>query len=111
MSTPRIPATEVLADSLASSAALAGKTKGILEKQISKISTTLNRSDTTPAQKAETLRQILEIQQVLNQNIEALGRLLHKPIASAAPDTSTDTVTTESVLQEFISGKRKRGGV
>jgi hypothetical protein len=111
MTHPRIPATEVLADSLASSAALAGKTKGILEKQISRMSTELNRASTLPVRRAELIREILEIQQVLNQNVEALGRLLHKPIASAPSDTSTDAVTTESVLQEFISGKRRRGGV
>lgn len=111
MSTPRIPATDVLADSLASSAALAGKTKGILEKQISRMSTELNRASTLPVRRAELIREILEIQQVLNQNVEALGRLLHKPIASAPSDTSSETATTESVLQEIISGKRTRGGV
>ena len=47
---------------------------------------------------------------MLNQNVESLGRLLHKPIASAAPDSSSDTATTESVMQEIISGKRRRGG-
>jgi hypothetical protein len=112
MSTPRrVPATDVLADSLASSAALSAKTKTVLAKQISKISIELNRADTLPVRRAELVREILEIQQVLNQNVEALGRLLHKPIASAPSDTSTDAVTTESVLQEFISGKRRRGGV
>jgi hypothetical protein len=112
MSTTRIPATDVLADSLASSAALAGKTKTILEKQISKMSVELNRASTLPVRRGELIREILEIQQVLNQNVEALGRLLHKPIASAAPvDTSSDVLTSNEILAEIIDGKRHRGGV
>jgi hypothetical protein len=112
MTTLRIPATDVLADSLASSAALATKTKTILDKQISKMSTELNQANTLPVRRAELIREILEIQQVLNQNVEALGRLLHKPIATA-PDTPLGTVTAESVMQEIISGtgKRSRGRV
>jgi hypothetical protein len=113
MTTPRVPATEVLADSLASSAALATKTKHILEKYISKISTELNRADTVHVRKSELIRQTLEIQAVLNQNVVSLGRLLHKPLASAPVDTASGTVTAESVMQEIISGtgKRNRGRV
>jgi hypothetical protein len=112
MTTPRVPATDVLAGSLAESAALASKTKSILRRQIAKMSAELDRADTNPHRKSELLRQILEISAVLNQNVESLGRLLHKPIASAPADTSSGTVTTESVMQEIISGtgKHKRGG-
>lgn len=110
MTHPRIPATDVLAGSLAESAALASKTKTILQRQIKKMSTELDRADTNSVRKGELLRTLLEVQQVLNQNVESLGRLLHKPIASAAPDSSSDTATTESVMQEIISGKRRRGG-
>jgi hypothetical protein len=106
MTTPRVPATDVLADSLASSAALASKTKTILEKQISKMSVELNRTDTIPARKSELIKQILEIQQVLNQNVESLGRLLHKPIASAPVDASSGTPSIDTVMSELLSGRK-----
>lgn len=108
MTTPRIPADAVLADSLASSAALADKTKTILEKQISRMSAELNRLDTVPVRRSELIRQILEIQQVLNQNVESLGRLLHKPIATAPADTSP-ALSAVDVLREITEGKHRRG--
>jgi hypothetical protein len=109
MTHPRIPATDVLADSLASSAALATKTKQILEKYISKISVELNRADTVLARKSELIRQTLEIQAVLNQNVESLGRLLHKPLASAPADTSV-TPTSEDVLRKLSRASGPVGG-
>jgi hypothetical protein len=108
MTHPRIPATDVLAGSLAESAALASKTKSILQRQIKKMSTELDRADTNPVRKSELLRQILEIQQVLNQNVESLGRLFHKPIASAPTDTMSDTPSVSEIMSEMVLGKRAR---
>ena len=101
----RIPATEVLYDSLASSARLAHKTKLILQRQITRMSAELDRADTLPARKGELLRAILEIQHVLNQNVESLGRLLHKPIAST-PDVTPGTPTADDVLREITEGSK-----
>ena len=55
MTHPRIPATDVLAGSLAESAALASKTKTILQRQIKKMSTELDRADTNSVRKGELL--------------------------------------------------------
>jgi hypothetical protein len=109
MTTPRIPATDLLHDSLASSAALAAKTKSILEKQISRMSAELSRASTLPVRRAELIQEILEIQAVLNQNVEALGRLLHKPIASV-PETSSGTPSHQEILNEIISGRKAGRG-
>jgi hypothetical protein len=99
----RVPATDVLYDSLASSARLAHKTKTVLQRQITRMAAELDRADTLPARKGELLRAILEIQQVLNQNVESLGRLLHKPIPSA-PESASGTPTAEQILAEITLG-------
>ena len=110
MSLPRVPATDLLADSLAESAALASQTKTILRKSIKKMSDELDRGDTNPVRKSELLRAILEIQAVLNQNVESLGRLLHKPIASAPADTSSGVLTSNEILAEIIQGRKAGRG-
>jgi hypothetical protein len=110
MSTPRIPATDVLAGSLAESAALASQTKTILRRQIKKMSAELDRADTNPHRKSELLQALLEVQQVLNQNVEALGRLLHKPIASAPADTSSDAPSVSEIMSEIVSGRKAGRG-
>jgi hypothetical protein len=110
MTSPRVPATDVLADSLAESAALASQTKTILRKSIKKMSDELDRGDTNPVRKSELLRAILEIQAVLNQNVESLGRLLHKPIASAPADTSSGTPSVSEIMSEIVSGRKAGRG-
>ena len=57
----RVPATDVLYDSLASSARLAHKTKTVLQRQITRMAAELDRADTLPARKGELLRAILTI--------------------------------------------------
>jgi hypothetical protein len=107
----RVPASDVLAGSLAESAALASQTKTILRKQVKKLSDEIDRADTNQHRKSELLRQILEISTVLNQNVESLGRLLHKPIAST-PEPPSETPTAEQVLAEITHGvgRGKRAG-
>jgi len=106
MTNPRVPATDVLAGSLAESAALASQTKTILRKQIKKMSDEIDRPDTNPHRKGELLKSLLEIQAVLNQNVESLGRLLHKPIASAPADTASGTPSLDTVMSELVSGRK-----
>ena len=110
MTHPRIPATDVLAGSLSESAALASQTKTILRKQIKKMSAELDHADTNLVRKGELLRTLLEVQQVLNQNVESLGRLLHKPIASAPADTSSSTPSIDTVMSELLSGRKAGRG-
>jgi hypothetical protein len=107
----RTPAADLLHHTLVDSTESYRKCRIILDAELKRISTQLDRTDLVPAQRAEYLMQLLEVQRVLGQDVKSIGQLVTvKPTAGSTDSSSGGVPTSDEILREIIQGKKSCRG-
>ena len=69
----------------------------------------LERTDLVAAQRSEYLRQLLEVQRALGQDVKSIGQLVAVKPTVGSSDSSGGVPTSAEILAEIVSGKAKKG--
>lgn len=105
----RTPAADLLHHALVDSTESYRKCRIILDAELKRISTQLDRTDLIPAQRSEYLMQLLEVQRVLGQDVKSIGQLVAAKPTAGSTDSSGGVPTSAEILAEIVSGRAKKG--